>query len=106
MVEGRGLSGRGSRLAQLFQAEHALPFNSLEGGFINLSSSQAMLAYDESLAAVEYIQETYGMSDIQRILQRIGEGNSTEAALRTTIHSGYAELGTEVGKFLAAKYGG
>jgi len=104
-VEGRSLSGRGSRLAQLFQSERAIPFNMLEGGFMNMSSSQAALAYDESLAAVEYIEETYGMSDIQRILQRIGEGNSTEAALRTTIHSGYGELGTEVGKFLANKYG-
>ncbi len=105
MMEGRNLSGRGSRLAQLFQAEQALPFNALEGGFMNLSSSQAMQAYDESLAAVEYIQETYGMSDLQRILQRIGEGSSAEAALRTTVHSGYRELGTEVGKFLAGKYG-
>jgi hypothetical protein len=104
-VEGRNLSGRGQRLAQLFQAQQAVPFNTLEGGFMNLSSTQAMLAYDESLAAVEYIQETYGMSDLQRILQRIGEGISPEAALRTTIHSGYRELETEVGKFLVARYG-
>ena len=104
-VEGRGLNGSGPRLAQLFQSGHALPFNMLEGGFMNLSSSEARLAYDQSLAAVEFIQESGGMSDVQRILQRIGEGNSTEAALRSTIHSGYGELESEVGKFLANKYG-
>jgi len=106
MVEPRNLSGRGRRLAQLFQAQRALPYNMLEGGFLSLSSAEATVAYDESLAAVEYIQETYGMSDVQRILQRLAEGSTPEAALRATVHSGYRELEGEVGKFLASKYGG
>jgi len=106
MVEPRNLSGRGRRLAQLFQAQRALPYNMLEGGFLSLSSAEATVAYDESLAAVEYIQETYGMSDVQRILQRMAEGSTPEAALRATVHSGYRELEAEVGKFLASKYGG
>jgi tetratricopeptide (TPR) repeat protein len=105
MVEPRNLSGRGRRLAQLFLAQRALPYNMLEGGFLSLSSAEATVAYDESLAAVEYIQETYGMSDVQRILQRMAEGSTPEAALRATVHSGYRELEGEVGKFLASKYG-
>ena len=105
LVEPRSLDGRGQRLAQFFQAQRVLPFNTLEGGFMNLSSAEATLAYDESLAAVQYIQESYGMGDVQRILQRIGEGSSPEAALRATVHSGYRELEGEVGKFLASKYG-
>ena len=105
MVEPRNLSGRGQRLSQLFQAQRALPYNMLESGFMSLSSTEAAVAYDESLAAVEYIQETYGMSDVQRILQRLADGSSPEAALRATVHSGYRELETEVGKFLANKYG-
>jgi tetratricopeptide (TPR) repeat protein len=106
LVEPRSLDARGQRLSQLFQAQHALPFYMLEGGFMNLSSSEATVAYDQSLAAVQYIEETYGISDVQRILQRIGEGSSPEAALRATVHSGYRELEAEVGKFLASKYGG
>jgi len=105
MVEPRNLTARGQRLAQLFQAQRAIPYNLLEGGFMSLSSAEATVAYDESLAAVEYIQETYGMSDVQRILHRIAEGSSPEAALRATVHSGYRELEGEVGKFLASKYG-
>lgn len=63
------------------------------------------MAYAESLAAVSYINDTYGMSDVQRVLQRIGEGSSTEAALRATIHSDYGQLESELGKYLSDKYG-
>jgi hypothetical protein len=72
---------------------------------MRFSPVEALLAYDESLAAVEYINETYGMSDIQRILQRLSEGSSTEAALRASIHSDYGQLESEVGKFLSSRYG-
>ncbi len=58
------------------------------------------MAYEESLAAVQYISDTYGMSDLQRILERLGQGSSTEAALRATIHSDYGQLEAEVGKYL------
>jgi hypothetical protein len=54
---------------------------------------------------VQYITDTYGMSDVRRILERIGEGSSAEAALRATIHSDYGQLEEEVGKYLASKYG-
>ena len=66
---------------------------------------EAVLAYDESLAAVQYIDDTRGRSDLKRILQRLAEGSSTEAALRSTIHSDYGQLETELGKYLVDKYG-
>ena len=105
-VEPKSLASNGRRLAQLFHAQQAIPFNMLEGGFMRFSSIEAVVAYDESLAAVEYINETYGMSDVERVLERIGQGSSAEAALRSTIHSDYGQLEAEVGKFLAGKYGG
>jgi tetratricopeptide (TPR) repeat protein len=104
-VEPKSLGGNGRRLAQLFQAQQAIPYNALEGSFMRFSPVEALVAYDESLAAVEYINETYGMSDIQRILQRLGEGSSSEAALRAAIHSDYGQLESDVGKFLSSKYG-
>jgi hypothetical protein len=45
------------------------------------------------------------MSDIQRILQRISQGSSTEAALRSTIHSDYGQLESDLARYLADKYG-
>ena len=105
LVEGKTTQSSGPQLSQLFQADHALPFNTLEGSFMNFTSAEARLAYDQSLAAVEYITATYGMSDIQRILDRIGKGNSTEAALRATIHSDYRQLQEELGRYLRERYG-
>jgi tetratricopeptide (TPR) repeat protein len=95
----------GQLLAELFRTQHEIPLNALEGSFMQFSGTQATVAYEESLAAVQYISDTYGMSDLQRILERLGQGSSTEAALRATIHSDYGQLEAEVGKYLAGKYG-
>lgn len=104
-VEPKTVSGDGRRLAQLFAAEREIPFNALEGSFMRFSTIEAILAYDESLAAVEFINDTYGMSELRRILERIGEGSPTELALRNTIHSDYGQLQREVARFLLSKYG-
>jgi len=104
-VEGKSLASDGRRIGQLFRAQHAIPYNMLEGSFMRFNNLEAVVAYDESLAAVEYINETYGMSDVERILERIGQGSSAEAALRTTIHSDYGQLESDVGRFLGSKYG-
>jgi tetratricopeptide (TPR) repeat protein len=104
-LEPKSLSSRGRRLAELFKAQREIPFNTLEGSFMRFSPMEAVLAYDESLAAVQFIGDTYGMSDLPRILQRLGEGNSTEAALRATIHDDYGQLQGDVRKYLISKYG-
>jgi len=103
-VEPKALND-GSRLAELYRTQHEIPLNALEGTFVNFSSVQASLAYEESLATVEYISDAYGMSDLQRILERLAQGSSTEAALRAILHSDYGDLESQVGKFLASKYG-
>ena len=104
-MEPKSLSSHGQRLAQLFHGQHEIPFNALEGSFMRFSPMEAVLAYDESLAAVNYITDTYGMSDLMRVLERLQQGSSTEAALRATIHSDYGQLESEVGKYLASRYG-
>jgi len=103
-LEPKPLSSGGRRLAELFRAQQEIPFNSLEGSFMRFSPMEAALAYDESLAAVQFIADTRGVSELPRILQRLGEGNSTEAALRSTIHDDYGQLQSDVKKYLISKY--
>jgi tetratricopeptide (TPR) repeat protein len=105
LLEPKTLAANGRQLAQLFQSQHNLPLNVLEGSFMRFSGVQAYTAYAESLAAVSYIKDSYGMGDIQRLLQLLSQGSSTEAALRATIHSDYGQLEFEVGKYLSDKYG-
>jgi tetratricopeptide (TPR) repeat protein len=95
----------GRDLAGLYRAQKEIPLNMLEGSFAPLSPVEATLAYEESLAATQYISESSGLDDLRRILERLGQGSSTEAALRTVVHSGYGQLETEVGKYILDKYG-
>jgi hypothetical protein len=104
-MEPKTLGIRAARLGGLFQQDHEIPLNALEGSFVSFSPAEALLAYDESLATVDYIQATYGVSDLLRVLDKIGHGDSTESALRSTIHSDYRQLQNEVGNFLVREYG-
>ena len=104
-LEPRTLSGDGRQLARLYKAQQNIPLNVLEGSFMRLSGDRAYVAYAESLAAITYINDSYGLSDVQRILERISQGSSTEAALRATIHSDYGQFELDLGRYLADKYG-
>jgi tetratricopeptide (TPR) repeat protein len=104
MLEPRSLNG-GATLAQLFKTDREIPLNSLETGFSMLSSAQAELAYAESLATVSYIRDRYGMSDVTRILDKLGQGESVESALRSTIHCDYRQLQEETGSALIHQFG-
>jgi tetratricopeptide (TPR) repeat protein len=95
----------GGRLAALYASGNQIPLNQLEGSFTAFGSAEAAVAYAESLAAAEYIRSAYGMSDVARILQRLGGGQSVESALRSTIHGGYAELEREIAAYLKKNYG-
>lgn len=95
----------GRQLAALYASGHQIPLNQLENSFLNYNADQATVAYAESLAAVECIREKYGMSDLSRLLQRLGEGQPIESALRNTLHEGYAQLETELGDYLKGRYG-
>lgn len=87
-------------LGQLFRDGKAAPLRVLEGGFGRFNAAQARLAYAEALAATEYLRSTYGMSGIRRMLDRLHEGESPEAALRALNQGGYAKLEAELGSFL------
>ncbi len=105
LEEGRSTVEIGQRLAALYVSGNQVPLSQLEGGFQGFSTPEAFVAYAESLAAAEYIRHNYTMSDLARLLQRLGEGQSMESALRSTLHGGYADLETEITTYLKRTYG-
>jgi tetratricopeptide (TPR) repeat protein len=103
--EGKSSATYGRQLAQLFAAGGEIPLNVLEGSFMSFDTPQATAAYAESLAATEYIRDAYGMGEIARILERLSQGSSTEAALRATVHADYRQLRDEMTSKLKERYG-
>jgi hypothetical protein len=104
IVEPQSSAANGHRLALLYGAGRNLPLNELEASFIHFSPAEAQVAYAQSLVSVEYIREVYGMSSVLFILKNIGAGQSTEAAMRSTIHSGYAQFQREITDWLQRTY--
>jgi len=105
LVEPKTVASRGTRLAQLYSTQHQVPLSTLENSFLSYSSTEAGLAYDEALAAVEFIRDNYGMDRLRMLLEKLGEGMSTEAALQDVLHLSYSDLEQQLGQYLERKYG-
>jgi hypothetical protein len=104
MEEGRGIGSRAARLALLYREGSQIPVEALEGSFLKLSNSEAMIAYDESLLAAIYIRDTYGTGDIRRLLERIGQGGTPEQAMRDVLHLDYGQFERELQLYIASKF--
>jgi tetratricopeptide (TPR) repeat protein len=102
MMEPRSASMYATRLATLFQARKEIPFAVLEHPFLRFSPLQAEVAYAESLSAVEYLHNRYGMGEILRMLQSISSGVGPEQALKNSTGMDYSVLEQRMGEYLAS----
>ena len=100
-MESRSSSGFAPELAPLFQQRKEIPFSVLEGPFIRFSNIQAQVAYAESLTAVEYLRDRYGMGEVMRMIESIGSGESGEEALRNSTGLDYSNLEHRLAEYLA-----
>ncbi len=105
MEEGRTLSGRATRLAFIYKQDSQIPLHALEGSFMKFSSTEALIAYDESLAAALFIRDIYGVSDFHRLLERMGQGGGVEQALQDVLHTDYGRFERDLGDYLQTKSG-
>ena len=104
-MEGKRSGDNGAVLAQVYSEGHAASLGRLEGSWMGLDGNQAAYAYAWALANIEYIVQSNGMGDIERILDRIGSGESTESALREVLHSDYSDLMQGTAGYLKRNYG-
>ena len=91
-MEGKRSGPAAGALVQNFEQQQARPLAELEGSWIQLPAMEAGYAYAWALATVEYIVRVDGMGDMERILDRIATGSSTEAAVHEVLRSDYADL--------------
>jgi tetratricopeptide (TPR) repeat protein len=103
-MEGSRSGDNAAILVQAYDQGHAKTLGELEGSWVKLDRETALYAYAWSLANMEYIIETDGMNDVERILDRIAAGSSAEQALREVLHSNYDDLAQATVEYLRKNY--
>jgi tetratricopeptide (TPR) repeat protein len=103
-MEGKRSDENAAVLLQVYDAGQAASLGHLEGSWMGLPADVARYAYAWALANVEYIVETQGMTDMERILERIAAGGSTEDALKEVLHDDYGDLTRSTAEYLKKNY--
>jgi tetratricopeptide (TPR) repeat protein len=104
-MEGKRSGENASIILLDYNEGHVLPLGQLEGNWMNMKADLARYSYAWALANIEYIVEKDGMGDVERILDRIGSGMTTEAALKEVLHSDYNDLMQSTAEYLKKTYG-
>ena len=104
-MEGQRSSENGAVLAQVYSDGRAVSLARLGGSGMGMGGDEAHYAYAWALANMEYIVQANGMGDIERILDRIGAGMDTEAALKEVLRSDYYEVMQSTAEYLRKTYG-
>ncbi len=103
-MEGKRSGDSATVLMQVYGDGHAVSLGNLEGSWMNFPGDAAAYAYAWALANIEYIVQADGMSDVERLLDRVGSGSSTEAALHEVLHSDYDDLTRSAAEYLRKTY--
>jgi hypothetical protein len=99
------LDENGGVLAQAYRNSQQIPLQLLESSFGRFNSGEALVAYTESLAAVEMIRDQYGDYYFPDLLKALSKGQPTSAVLKGVMRIDYAEFETELGAYLNRRYG-
>ena len=103
-MEGRRSSSNAGALVEAANQGAAPPLGALEGSWMSLSGNSTSFAYAWSLAVVESIIDSGGVSDISRLLERVATSPSTEAAAQEVLRSNYADLNQQTVAYLKHAY--
>jgi len=103
-MEGKRSRVNASALSAAYEQHMEVSLLSYETSWLNMPKDAASNAYAWSLAVVETITTENGVDDLERILDRIGAGSSTEDATRAVLHEDYSELMLSTAQFLKKAY--
>jgi tetratricopeptide (TPR) repeat protein len=103
-MEGRRSTSTAGTLVDMAAQGSIPPLGALEGSWMGLSGDSAAFAYAWSLAVVESIIDSGGVSDISRLLERVATASSTEAATQEVLRSSYADIQEQTVSYLKHEY--
>jgi len=105
LEEGATTAGLGTQLARTLAEGRLPPFSELEVSFMVLTGDQVGLAYAKSLAGLEYLRETFGPGEIQRLLKLIPANPDFNSLLQDELRLSYPAFEREVGTYIDKRYG-
>jgi tetratricopeptide (TPR) repeat protein len=103
-MEGKRSRNAAAALSSAYERHMDFSLASYETSWLNLPKETADTAYSWSLAVVEAIVNLDGMEDLERILDRIAAGSSTEDAIHAVLHDSYADLMQATVQYLRKAY--
>jgi tetratricopeptide (TPR) repeat protein len=105
LEEGASTASLGAQLGREFAGGNMPTYKTLESSFMNLHHDQALLAYAKSLAALEYIRDTYGMIEIRLLLKAMAANSDVSALFERELRLPYLSFEQEVANYVVKKYG-
>jgi tetratricopeptide (TPR) repeat protein len=105
LEEGATTATLGTQLARELSSGRAPSYRALEASFMKLPEDQVAPAYAKSLAALEYLRETYGMAEIRQLLKAMASNPDFNALIEKDLRLNYASFETEVSSYVEKKYG-
>jgi tetratricopeptide (TPR) repeat protein len=105
LEEGKKTESYGAELARFMAGGETPPYSTLEDSFMNLPDLQAKQAYAKSLAALEYLRDTYGMVEIRQMLKLMASKPRFSSILQQELQLTYPRFEAEVTGYVVKRYG-
>lgn len=105
LEEGATTTSLGTQLARAFEGDHLPLFSALESSFMGLPADQVGLAYAKSLAALEYLRDTFGMVEVRRLLKALPGNTDINSLLQDELRLNYSAFEQEVANYIVKRYG-
>lgn len=103
-LEGSRAGDDAATLVGLYDRHDDPSLAALEGSWMAMPGESAHIAYAWSLATVEGIVQAGTPVDLERLLDGLAAGSSTEAATRSALHMDYADLNRSTAEYLRRAY--
>jgi Peptidase MA superfamily len=103
-MEGKRSRVNAGTLSAAYEQHMEISLLSYESSWLTLPKDAASNAYAWSLAVVETMMTENSVDDLERILDRIAAGSSTEDAIHAVLHEDYSELMLSTAQFLRKAY--
>jgi tetratricopeptide (TPR) repeat protein len=104
-MEGKRSDGDAATLIAIYKSDPALGLTHYQGDWMKLSNAAVSAAYAWALANLEYIMQSGGMNDVDRILDRLAAGDAPEEALKAVMRRDYVDLTHDTAQYLRSQYG-